>query len=153
MKNGEFPESLNAKVFWLLIGTNDLGGDHCSVESIVAGNIRIVEEIRRRRPKSKVVINSILPRTEPIGVNLWGGMNTRRRWSQIMQINARFECYAASSEGGMVEFFNATEVFVEANGTREVREYYADIVHPSAAGHDAWAKSIVERVLNIILEH
>ena len=68
LQNGEMPDTLNPKAWWILIGTNDLGLG-CSVETIVAGNLRIVQEIRERHHYQEghttvapIVMNSILPR-------------------------------------------------------------------------------------------
>ena len=58
------PEELHPNVWWILIGTNDIYFG-CSVDTIVAGNIQIVQEIRRNQnghqTLTPVVINSILP--------------------------------------------------------------------------------------------
>ena len=60
LQNGELPDTLNPKVFWILIGTNDLGAYQCSAEAVAAGNIRIVQELQAKRPRAKIVLNSIL---------------------------------------------------------------------------------------------
>lgn len=140
LQNGELPDTLQAKIFWVLIGTNDFGADHCSIESILAGNIQIVEEIRRRRPTSTVVINSILPRGNP-GTDI---MADGRSWPTLTTVNRWLECYA--NENDNIEFFNATDIFMQPypNETMTVKEYYDDPVHPSPAGHLAWAEAMVE---------
>ena len=125
-----------------MIGTNDLGADNCAPESVVAGNIRIIEEIRARRPKAKIVLNSILPRTD-----LW----THGAWpdSPMDKINHWLECYTADTESDGIEFFNATSIFLNVDGSSEKEEYFQDFVHPNGAGHRAWAQAIVDRVLEI----
>jgi lysophospholipase L1-like esterase len=62
IQNGEL-ERADSKVFWVLIGTNDLTAS-CSEEVILLGIIHIVEEIKRRKPDSIIVLNGILPRTD-----------------------------------------------------------------------------------------
>jgi lysophospholipase L1-like esterase len=146
LENGELPDTLQSGVFWVLIGTNDLGGDHCSTESIVAGNIQIVETIRSLRPNAKVVVNSILPRGDP-GTDLFTGKSS---WPTVATINRWLECYA--NENHNVEFFNGTSTFLQPtpNETTTVKEYYSDAVHPSRTGHAVWAAAIVERVLELV---
>jgi hypothetical protein len=60
--NNDGRRILDPKVFWLTIGTNDYGGECCSSENIVVGNIAIVRELQLLRPDATVVINGILPR-------------------------------------------------------------------------------------------
>ena len=62
IQNGEL-ERADSKVFWLLIGTNDLTAS-CSEEVILLGIIHIVEEIKKQKPDSIIVLNGILPRTD-----------------------------------------------------------------------------------------
>lgn len=59
--HGEMPDYLQPKVWWLVLGMNDLSRMQCSEEVTVLGILRVVEEILERRPNSRVVINSLLP--------------------------------------------------------------------------------------------
>jgi lysophospholipase L1-like esterase len=124
--------SFSPKVFWLLIGTNDLGGKWCSVDAIVAGNIAIVEELKRQRPNATVVVNGLLPRLPWL-------------WKYELLINERLECYANMTEG--VEYFDATDIFMMPDGTLQNLE---DNLHPSVEGHRLWGTAIVEKVLEIV---
>lgn len=141
LQNGELPTNLNPKVWWLLIGTNDLGADNCSVESIVAGNLAIIKEIQRRRPDSKIVLNSLLPRTQRedgIIDDLWG---------QIVEINHRLEGFAQRMEG--VDFFNATSIFLNDKGDIKL-DLLPDRLHPNGQGARRWGKQIAKRVQQIL---
>ena len=116
----------------MLIGTNDIGGDHCSEEAIVSGNINIVQEILRQRPNATVVINSILPRAPP-------------SWDHLVKVNERLSCYAQSTN--QVEFFNATDIFLLGN---QSLVGLMDGVHPSTEGSQRWGEAIVDKVLEIV---
>ena len=59
--NDEMPYDFNPKVWWLVLGMNDLTRMQCSEEIVVLGVLRVVEEIRLRKPDAKIVINSLLP--------------------------------------------------------------------------------------------
>ena len=144
------PPALNPKVWWLLIGTNDLGVDSCSGDSITVGNIRIVEEIRRHYPKAPIVINSLLPRSrEEL-------LHHNEKWKILTQVNQNLACYAKSQSS--VFFFNATSLFIYEDLQNEEEygvEMYInetlmlDYVHPSGEGALLWGKEIVKEVLNI----
>jgi lysophospholipase L1-like esterase len=141
LQNGELPNNLNPTVWWLLIGTNDLGEDHCSVESIVAGNLAIIKEIQRRRPDSKIVLNSLLPRTRQEDGSLDG------LWGRIVEINRCLEGFAQRMEG--VDFFNATNIFLNDEGDIDL-DLLPDLLHPSGTGSRLWGKQIVKRVQQML---
>jgi lysophospholipase L1-like esterase len=146
------PSTLKPKVWWILIGTNDLGADSCSADAITAGNIRIVEEIRRQYPNTPIVINSILPRgSEEL-------LHVNEMWPVIQTINQRLECFARSTteSSAPVKFFNATNLFTYDNTGDEKeygREVYInetlmnDYLHPSGEGAMIWGREIVKMVL------
>jgi lysophospholipase L1-like esterase len=135
LQNGLLGNDLRPKVFWLLIGTNDLGHVFCSVEAIVAGNIAIIQEIKKLRPDATVVVNSLLPR---VPTN-WTA------WISLSEINHRLECYASMTEG--VKFFNATDMFMDSDGTIH---HLPDALHPDAEGYKRWGTAILEKVLEVL---
>jgi lysophospholipase L1-like esterase len=145
LRNGEFPEELEAKVFWILIGVNDLGLDGCSAEAVAAGNIRIVEEIQSLRPSSKIVVNSILP-FSPEGERD-EDLSEHPKWQVASQVNHLLECFADATDN--VEFFNATKIFMTDDELHTKRAFYVDAVHPSAKGSRAWAREIEEKVFEL----
>ena len=111
MQNGEMPEWLHPKLWWILIGTNDLGVG-CSGDTIVAGNIRLIEEIRHRHEThnhtldAPIVINSLLPRGSK---DLLADHNPV--WDILHDANQRLACYASITPD--VHFVNATDLFTE----------------------------------------
>jgi lysophospholipase L1-like esterase len=127
---------LHPNVWWVLIGTNDLGHTGCSEESIVAGNIAIVQELQRLRPTTtttRIVLNSILPRQSLFQPS-------------IDRINEGLQCYADSTPG--VEFFNATDIFWDAKN--QTLRGLPDQLHPSVEGSQVWGTAIVQKVLDLI---
>jgi beta-glucosidase len=143
LKWGEMPDSLQPKVWWLLIGTNDLA-DHCSQEAILIGTIEIVMEIRQKRPDATIVVNGILPRPgNPLGV-----LNTGKQlWKKIEYINDRMSCFTEGMSG--VEFFNATDLFLTSDGILDVTTMF-DLLHPNGKGADLWGRAIVQKVKEIL---
>lgn len=147
MQNGEMPESLHPKLWWILIGTNDLGRG-CSGDTIVAGNIRIVQEIRNRHEShnheivAPIIINSILPRGSR---NLLSDDNAA--WRILRDVNQILECYAKITPD--VFFVNATDLFSEKrdDGVYASRAYFeGDHLHPNVDGCRAWEEFMVEKV-------
>jgi len=66
IQNGEMPDYLNPKIWWLVLGTNDLAMKQCSEEVVLMGILRVIEEILERKPDAKIVVNSILPMSSDI---------------------------------------------------------------------------------------
>ncbi|GAX09749.1 hypothetical protein FisN_19Lh219 [Fistulifera solaris] len=151
MKEGELLTT--AKVIWINIGTNDLGGDHCNVDAVVAGNIAVAEFVLNAvdSGKTKVVLNSLLPRS---GRNANDTHLTEdRNWQEALRINKHLECYSEMFASSALEFFDATNLFV-AHESPDYRNatLYQDSLHLSSEGYRVWGKAIVQRVEEIIFE-
>jgi predicted DNA-binding WGR domain protein len=63
------PQDFNPRVWWLVLGMNDLGRMQCSEEVVILGILRVIEEIHKQKPDAEIVINSMLPMAD-----LRGGM-------------------------------------------------------------------------------
>ena len=143
-------------MFWILIGTNDLGNTWCSPDATVLGILRVVEEIRRRRPGTMIVINSIMPRSW----NKKGFVSKGRRtgkgtvlpelWSSIQNINAHLEEYSRTHEN--VEYFDANNVFLQGEDKKVKidKELMNDYLHPSHVGYKLWGDLIVKKLGRLI---
>ena len=156
LQNGELPGQLNSKVFWVLIGTNDLGNTWCSPELVVIGVIRIVEQIRSLKPLSTVVINGLLPRS----FNDEGYVAKRGRWKpslweDILAINDELRNYARHRD--KVEYFNTNLFFIDGDHKSAMdsdlqldRILMPDFLHPSTIGYNAWGQEIMGTLQEIL---
>jgi len=174
IQNGELPQELNPKMFWLLIGTNDLTYE-CSEEVILIGILRIVQELLDRKSDSLIVINGILPRT--IGND--GLLHHRHRyssplssphneakgqakedkrkakldyWPSIQGINRELKNFSLKHD--RVEFFDASNIFLGSVSNTYfkrsekilIQELMEDFLHPSKLGHSIWADAIEDYI-------
>ena len=137
---GEMPDELQPKIFWLLIGTNDFGGDKCSEDAITAGNLGIAQAILKAKPNARIVLNSILPRGRR-------KLDTDR-FPHIRAINQHLECFANAND--RVHFFNATDYFTTADGQFLNMTLMSDYVHPGGLGSEIWAQGITDFALDLI---
>jgi len=143
LQNGELPPNFTPKVWWVLIGTSDLD-DQCSAEATLTGIVAVIEEIRTQRPSATIVINSILPRPRNSFGTLRGILWMKSDW-----INQRLECYASGLRN--VEYFDASDIFVNRDRTKVIKNHYAkDWQNPSAYGTQKWGEAIVEKVKELI---
>jgi len=142
-------------VFWVLIGTNDLGNTNCSPDIIVLGIIRIVEELRAREPTALVVINGLLPRTHDTssGYVMQSAGKKPILWPAIKSINEQLQRYATKRE--QVHYYDCSHIFlknytVTDDALRIDRSLMSDFVHPNAAGYRAWGADIVNKLDSLL---
>jgi lysophospholipase L1-like esterase len=164
IQNGELPDSLNPKVIWLLIGTNDFGNSWCSPELVLIGILRVVEEIRVRKPNAIVVIHGILPRTfshkgyvmrgqtAPLSSFVGKSKQLPSLWRDIVAVNEEIRRYCAEREN--VEYFETKLFFVDSTAApQELRinsRLMPDYLHPSVEGYERWGEEIVSYLEKII---
>ena len=151
MQNGELSPNVHPRLYWILIGTNDLTAG-CSAEVIVAGNIRIVQEILKHAQHSrpKVVINSLFPRG---AAEL---LHQSRHWKILQQVNQQLLCYALQTPD--VEFVNTTSLFVSQRGEGDQNEgvyirqdyFEQDNLHPSVEGSRVWEEVIIQQTMELM---
>ncbi len=77
------PSNFNPRVWWLVLGLNDLGRMQCSEEVVILGILRVVEEIRSRKPDAEIVINSMLPMADFRGGDMPGMMDYKDAFRPI----------------------------------------------------------------------
>ena len=140
IQNGELPEDLNPKVFWLLIGINDLAVGGCNAETVVIGILGVAEEILKRKPASKLVINGILPFSANRAATLG------KQWERILVINKQLRHFSEKHE--QVDYFDVTHIFVEKDDDGKLKVntgVMPDRLHPNHKGEAMWFEKIVER--------
>ena len=132
MENGEL-EGYKAKLFTLMIGTNDEGGD---VDGIAAGIRRIVDVIRKKHPESKVILMPIFPRNaEP----------TDKFRVANNKVNAIIKGHADGKDVFWIDF---NDRFLEPDG-RLTKRMMGDLLHPNEIGYHIWREAIAPVVKSV----
>ena len=130
MENGEL-EGYKAKLFTLMIGTNNSHHDkHSPPEGVAAGVKRIIDIIREKHPESKIVLMPIFPcraqADDPIRV-------------KNEKINALIKPYA---DGETVLWLDFNDTFFNAEG-KLTKEVMNDLLHPNEKGYQIWLDAIL----------
>ncbi len=142
--NGELDFTPSPKVFVLLIGTNNTDDRNFprvhSAAQVAAGTKAIVDLIRRRHPKSRVLILRIFPR----GGDAEQGVAAR-------VFHGSPQCVEACRQAGLltskladskhVFWLDVNYVFLRPDGTINTN-LMPDLLHPNLAGAEAWAQAI-----------
>lgn len=122
--NGEL-DNINPKVVVIMIGTNNIGHfEDEKPEWAAAGIKKIVDTVREKLPKTKILLLGVFPRDEK-------DSDTRK---DIEAINKIISGYA---DGGAVTYLNINEKFLDENG--EIPDdVMPDKLHPNAKGYQIW---------------
>jgi lysophospholipase L1-like esterase len=155
LQNGELSNATSTQqpsVYWVLIGTNDLGSG-CTPEVVLVGILRVVEELLLQQPTSTIVINGILPRSSPLqhGYLIYN----HSYWKAIEAINDALEQYS-QHRSNRVHYFDARDIFlvnatVQDESQLQIQvDWMPDLLHPSRSGYQRWGEAIVSKLKTII---
>jgi beta-glucosidase len=125
IQNGEL-DGIDPKVVVLMIGTNNASSG--SVDEIAQGITAIVEELRHRLPKAKVLLLGVFPRSQKPDA-------TREK---LQAVNAKI---ARLDDGSHVKFLDIGKNFLNEDGTIS-REIMPDYLHLSRKGYRIWADAM-----------
>ncbi|MBP03158.1 MAG: hypothetical protein CMA72_00005, partial [Euryarchaeota archaeon] len=131
IRNGAL-DGISPKLVTLMIGTNNLHEDKKAYppdkpEDIFAGIIAIVSEVRKRLPKSKIVIFSIFPR------------KAGPAYERVKAINALLP---QLTDGKAVSHFDLNHFFTIEKGRQDKTFYNRDLLHFNEQGYFVWAKAL-----------
>mmetsp|Transcript_33172 Transcript_33172/g.76469 ORF Transcript_33172/g.76469 Transcript_33172/m.76469 type:complete len:137 (-) Transcript_33172:25-435(-) len=135
-----------------------MGNTWCNAEAAVVGIVRVLEELRARKPDATIVVNGLLPRTfDPDGYIMRGTPRTKGRggpslWDDILRVNKELLRYAMAHK--RVHYFESEAFLIDKNAPKdELRinmKLMPDRLHPNADGYDAWATEIVQKLETLI---
>lgn len=138
LDNGEL-DGLSPKLAVIMIGTNNTGHRKDPSEHIAAGIKLILERLRTKHPRMKILLLAIFPRSakpqdQPRVIN--DGAN---------------KLIAEFADNENVFFLDINDKFLAADGTLP-REIMPDLLHPRAKGYQVWAEAIEPMVAKLMGE-
>lgn len=130
-------EGYQAKLFVVMIGTNNLWAKNASPADAAAGVKAVMEMIKAKQPQAKILLMGLLPTGEKPNP----GRDKR------MEVNHLI----AKLAGGPVEYLDISGRYLEADGTIS-KEVMHDFLHLAPKGYDLWAEAISGKVRETIGE-
>lgn len=125
IQNGEL-EGIDPKVTVLMIGTNNASS--ATPDEIAQGITAIVDELRRRLPKTEILLLGVFPRGQkPSGV--------RER------LKSANEKIAKLDDGSHIKFLDIGKTFLDDAGTISGK-IMPDYLHLSRRGYRLWAEAM-----------
>ena len=147
LQNGEL-EGQNPKLAVLLIGTNDSDDRRFKTvhtpEEICAGTKAIVDTILAKCPDTKVLILRVFPRGGDAEKGVGQGVFHSSPACIETALRAG-ELTRALADEERVFWLDIGHVFLNPDGTINTA-LMPDLLHPNAAGADAWARAILPTV-------
>jgi lysophospholipase L1-like esterase len=126
--NGEI-EGLSPKAVVLMIGTNNFGLHGDQPDAVARGILTLVQTLRKKLPKTKVLLLGIFPRDEKPNTDF------RKR---IKKVNDQI---AALDDRKNVRYLDLTPKFLAPDGTLP-KDLAPDFLHLSPKGYEIWAESM-----------
>jgi lysophospholipase L1-like esterase len=141
---GKELDGIDPKAAVIMIGTNNLSAKH-TPEQIADGVAAIVQELRRQKPKMKILLLGVFPRSGARIDKEAKGATAAQLQPKIKQIN---EIIAKLDDGKAVFYKDIGGKFLDADGGLPKATMY-DYLHLEPKGYEIWADEIkadVERL-------
>lgn len=136
LQNGQL-DGYKAKVFVVMIGTNNLWGKQAKPEDAAAGVKAILDLIQAKQPQAKILLMSLLPTGEKPNP----GRDLRAA------VNGIISKYAV----GSITYMDIYAKYLQPDGTIS-KEDMGDFLHLAPKGYDIWADSISAKVKELVAE-
>lgn len=142
LRGGEL-DGYQAKLFVVMIGTNNTKSGRDSPTAIANGVQAIVQEIRSRQPQAGILLLGIFPR----GPRTIGGVadDGVKKMAMIRAVNADL---AKRDLGERVRYLDISDRFL-VDG-RIPDEVMPDQLHPSATGYRIWADAVLPVITGML---
>ena len=136
LQNGQL-DGYQARVFVVMIGTNNCWGRKTVPEDVAAGIKSIIDLIQTKQPKAKILLLSILP----VGEKPNPGRTSREAVNTLI----------SKFSGGPVEYMDISAKFLEPDGTIS-KEVMPDSLHLAPKGYEIWSEAIQDKVKALLAQ-
>ena len=125
---------LNPEFIILMLGINNSWAVESPVaESVYQGILANLRALRALKPKSRIVLQSLLPTN-----------NASKNKELVLIVNQRLQVLVATPEfSKFVVFLNLYPYYMDADG-RQIATYFADGLHPNDQGYTVWRDKLLE---------
>lgn len=134
LENGDL-EGYKAKLFVVMIGTNNLWARDADPAHAAAGVKAVIDLIQSKQPQARILLMSILPTGEKPNPG-------REKRAAVNKLISKFA-------GGSVEYMDIWDKYLERDDTIS-KEVMHDYLHLAPKGYDIWAEAIGDKVKEIV---
>ncbi|MEY3359289.1 MAG: hypothetical protein RI923_549 [Pseudomonadota bacterium] len=125
---------LDPEFIVLMIGINNTWAQEDPVvESVFAGIVSVLNAVHARKPKARIILQSLLPTNDEV-----------RNGDVVVPVNARIKDLAARQpHAAYTVFLDLYPLFTDSTGKQKTAFFVTDGVHPNAAGYRAWSATLL----------
>jgi beta-glucosidase len=129
-------ETISPKAAVIMIGTNNSNGNDNTAEEIADGITEIIQKLRAKLPKMKILLLGVFPRSpKPDG--------QREKLRKVNAIVSRLD------DGKAVHYLDIGPKLMNADGSISA-EIMPDFLHLSKKGYTIWAESIESKLVELL---
>ena len=136
LKNGQL-DGYQARVFVVMIGTNNCWGDKPVPADVAAGIKAILDLIHSKQPEAKILLLSILP--------------TGDKPNPGREPRAAINALISKFQDGPVHYMDISAKFLEPDGTIS-KDVMPDSLHLAPKGYEIWSEAIKDMVKDLLGE-
>lgn len=125
---------LNPEFIVLMIGINNTWAQEDPVvDSVVAGIASVVDAVHARKPKARIILQSLLPTND-----------AARNRDVVVPVNTRIKDLAARQPyAGYTVFLDLYPLFTDSARNQNAAFFVTDGVHPNDVGYRAWRATLL----------
>lgn len=125
---------LDPEFIVLMIGINNTWAQEDPVvESVFAGIVSVLDAVHARKPKARIILQSLLPTNDEV-----------RNRDVVVPVNARIKDLAARQpHAAYTVFLDLYPLFTDSTGKQKTAFFVTDGVHPNDAGYRAWSATLL----------
>lgn len=130
---------LHPEFIVLMIGVNNTWAQEDPVvESVSAGISSVLDAVHARKPKARIILQSLLPTKD-----------AERNRNVVVPVNARIKDLATRQpHAGYTVFLDLYPHFTDAKGGQNAALFVTDGVHPNDAGYRVWSAELLPFIDN-----
>ena len=166
LQHGLLPPNLQPKVFFVMIGTNDLGSGE--EHEVVSSEVQLVlEQLHAARPHATIVLHGLLPRGGDEGIphtsafhrSGWWSAAHNNHYDPIRRVNAKLSSFAGRNPQWL-KYLDCSHLFLSraydvAGGEGKSYipvELMYDLLHLTPEGYQRWARCLQPKIAEALGE-
>jgi lysophospholipase L1-like esterase len=143
-------EPLNPKIWFIMIGTNDLFTSKCNYDFVLASILNVAKIVSQRYPESLFVLHGIMPRKDnpkaPSDV-------LGKTWKKAQDVNSQLRKFCKKYRN--FYYLQAGDLMLKGSSTRgraqlDSKMMMDDGVHPSLQGFEVWGDFVMEKLVEVL---
>lgn len=149
LENGILQANLGPKLWFVMVGGNDLFQSRCTDRFVVANILNVLKRLHESQPDSQFIVHGIMPRTDSRDVK---SGKLGHLWKRAQDINLQVR--KLTQKATRLHYINAGPKFTKDSGVKGRQyldhELMVEGSIPTSKGMQIWGAFIEKRILEIL---